>query len=868
MPHPPLHSHRHFGDVAGTWVCTGERRPFARPGTARRYARDRVAEIRHIRLDLSFDLAAKKVMGRCTTLLAPINDGVDRIEFDAVELTVHRVLAGDVPLATSYDGRKLAVTLDRLLGSGDEIAVTIDYEAQPRRGMFFIGPDAAYPDKPQEIWTQGEDEDSRYWFPCYDYPNNKATSEIVATVPAGFVAISNGRLVEVREDSLTATKTYHWRQDIPHSAYLVTLAVGQYVEIADVYDGIPVLYYVHPGREDDARRAFGNTPRMLAFFSDKIGVRYPYDKYAQVAVNDFIFGGMENTSATTQTADTLHDARAHLDFSSDPLVAHELAHQWWGDLLTCRDWAHGWLNEGFATYFEALWMEHDKGSDEFRYALHQEAQEYFEEDEKEYRRPIVCNLYGEPAELFDRHLYQKGGLVLHMLRFVLGDPLFWKTMHHYCAKHRGQNVVTSDLQRAVEEATGKNLDWFFDQWLYKAGHPELELTYAWDDQAKLAHVTVKQRQDTQAPPAGEAFAAPLFRLPVVIDFDVDGARQEFHVTVEAREQTFHFALGGRPQMLRLDPGNWMLKKLEFRPGRDLVLHQLQHDDQVMGRIFAAHALAKDGDAQAVTALLTALLNDAFWGVQAEAATALGKIRSSAALDALLAGLAVPHPKARRAVVKALGEFHDERAATALRGLLSRGDASYFIEGQAAAALGKTKSSQAYDAVALALERQSYLETIRAQAFAGFAELKDARAIDVAKQWCAYGKPTRARVAAISCLGKLGDAHAERRNEIVEFLGGLTSDPEFRVRLNLSDALESLKAREAIPHLERLVDQELDGRVRRAARRAIESLKEGRGRSDEVTSLRHDLDALREENRLLRDRLDRIEATLKQPEPPA
>jgi len=863
MSRPPLFSSRYFGEERIVASRARERRPFQRGDVPPRYARDRTADVRHIRLDLSFDFEAKKLMGRCTTTLAAINDGLDHVEFDAVELNIHRVGRGDAALPYAYDGRKLRVSLDPVCASGDEVVIVIDYDAQPRRGMYFIEPDDAFPDKPREIWTQGEDEDSRYWFPCYDYPNDKATSEIVASVPAQLRAVSNGKLIAEQADPLGKTKTYHWRQDVPHSAYLMTLCVGPYVEISESYDGIPIVYYVHPGREDDARRAFGNTPRMVQFFSEQIGVRYPYDKYAQVAVNDFVFGGMENTSATTQTAETLHDARAHLDFSSDPLVAHELAHQWWGDLLTCRDWAHGWLNEGFATYFETLWVEHDKGDAEFRYALHQEAHEYFEEDSKEYRRPIVCNTYREPIELFDRHLYQKGGLVLHMLRFVLGDALFWKAMHHYCEMFRGQNVITTDLQRAIEQATGKNLDWFFDQWVYKAGHPEFEVTYAWDDAAKLAHVTIHQKQHSGASDAVAGFSTPLFRMPVVIDFDCSGTRIEFRVEVASQEQGFHFPLPMRPRMVRVDPGNWILKTLQFNPGKDLLLYQLKHDD-VMGRIFAAHALAAESDPQVIDALRETLLHDPFWGVQAEVAAALGNIRSSAALDALLVGLQLSHPKARRGAVKALGEFRDERAATALVAILERGDASYFVEGQAAAALGKTKSPQAYDALLRALDKPSYLETIRAQVFGGFGELKDARCIDVAKAWSSYGKPLRARVGAVLCLGRLGGAHLDRRDEVAEFLGTLTADRDFRVRLNLPEAFEALKSLDPVrPHLQRMVDQELDGRIRRRARIAIERLQEGRSHTEELKSLRDDLETLRDQNRQLRDRLDRVEATLKQ-----
>src|SRR5713101_2859926 len=451
------------------------RRAFQPDHVEPKWARDRSANIKHIKLEVALDFEAKKIAGTATHRLSAITGPLDRLEFDATELAIRAVRAGNEPASFETSDGKLRIVLPRALKADEEIEIAIDYSSQPRRGLYFVGPDEGYPNKPVEAWTQGEDEDSRYWFPCYDYPNNRTTSEVIATVPEKFTAISNGALIATSTNAAAKTRTFHWRHDLPHSTYLITLAAGEFAMIEERAGDTPVTYYVHPGREDDARRAFGNTPRMIQFFERIIGEPYPYEKYSQVAVQDFIFGGMENTSATTQTADTLHDERAHLDFSSDPLVAHELAHQWWGDLLTCRDWAHGWLNEGFATYFEALWMEHDKGEAEFRYTLYQEAHEYFEEDAKEYRRPIVCNLYREPIELFDRHLYQKGGLVLHMLRAVLGDALFWKAMHHYCVTHRGQNVITTDLQRAIEEATGKSLDWFFHQWVYQAGHPELEV---------------------------------------------------------------------------------------------------------------------------------------------------------------------------------------------------------------------------------------------------------------------------------------------------------------------------------------------------------------------------------------------------------
>jgi aminopeptidase N len=840
----------------------GEAQPFQAAHVEPRWARDRVADVKHIRLEIKLDFAAREISGTASHRLAPIVGGLRQIEFDQVDLIVEGVAVQGEPAAFESGDGKLVVRLSKELEAGEEVEVSIAYHARPQRGLYFVGPDEAYPNKPVQAWTQGEDEDSRYWFPCYDYPNDKATSEVLATVPAHFFALSNGALIATREDRAAGVKTYHWRHDIPHPAYLITLVAGEFVELKDSLGSLSVLYYVAPGREEDGWRAFANTPRMIEFFARKIGVPYPYAKYAQVAVADFIFGGMENTSATTQTADTLHDARAHLDFTSDPLVAHELAHQWWGDLVTCRDWSHAWLNEGFATYFEALWCEEDLGADEFAWNLRQDRERYFEEARRRYRRPIVCNRYRAPIELFDRHLYEKGGLVLHMLRRMLGDELFFKSLNLYCTRHYGRSVITQDLQQAIEEATGRNLDFFFDQWMYKEGHPELTISTSYDDKQKLATVTVKQ---THAGSDGSA----AFRFPVTIALiDEDGRERRYRVEAGRAEQAISFAAEQAPKAVIFDPECEILASISHQRSRHELELILRRAPAAIARANAARELGKEGSPAAVEALSAALFDDRFWGVQAEAAKALGEIRTDAALSALSRALSLPHPKARRAVCAALGSFRGRQAAaSALIDLLERGDQSYFVEAEAALALGKTRDERAFDVLARMLERDSYLDVIRAHALGGLAELREERVIELAKGYCAYGQAARARVAAIGTLAKLGSEIEARRGEILDFLIAMADDREFMVQMRLPAALEELGDSRAIGTLERIGERALDGRLRRRAEEAVAALRRGRSRSEETRLLRDDLEKMREENRKLKERLERLEALAK-PNPAA
>ena len=381
-----------------------KRRPFSPPEIEPKFAADKSCRIRHIRLDLAIDLSRKSLDGRCSITLAPYGDQATSVELDCVDLTIAGV-AGQARGKLPYEilKEKLRIRFPSPIKEGEEEILLIDYcVTEPVKGLYFVEPDEAYPGKPVQVWSQNEDEDARYWFPCFDAPHEKSTTEMVVTVPQGFVALSNGKLLGVEDHPQDHRRTYHWLQEVPHTTYLVSLVVGQFSEVEKTVDGLPVIHYVPHGREEDGERSFGKTPDMIRFFSEKIGVPYPYAKYAQVTVSDFIFGGMENTSMTTLTDLTLHDTRAHLDFSSDGLVAHELAHQWFGNLLTCRHWSDAWLNEGFATYFDALFKEHDRGENEFRYEMHRMAEEYFKEDRERHRRPVVTRLFRQPVDLFDQ----------------------------------------------------------------------------------------------------------------------------------------------------------------------------------------------------------------------------------------------------------------------------------------------------------------------------------------------------------------------------------------------------------------------------------------------------------------------------------
>jgi aminopeptidase N len=351
-----------------------------------------------MRLAIEPDLQGRSISSDQRLSIAILQD-TDVIELDAAELQIKSVAAGGKLDFRSIDD-KLVIKLGRTMKEGSKIELAISYSAKPRQGFYFVAPDKHYPNKHLEAWTQGEATQAKHWFPCIDHPQVKFSSEISVTAQAGFTAIANGKLLKVEPRG--KKQIYHFAESNPHPAYLTSVVVGKYAETKDG----SLQYYVPPERKQDAPRTFDQTPNMIKFFEEYLGTKYPYEKYAQVAVQDFVYGGMENSSCTTLTLDTLHDKKAHIDFTSDYLISHELAHQWFGDLVTCRDWQHIWLNEGFATYCEALYWESSRGNDDFHYYVMQTADDYFAEATTRYMRPIVTKVYKHPDDLFDRHKYE------------------------------------------------------------------------------------------------------------------------------------------------------------------------------------------------------------------------------------------------------------------------------------------------------------------------------------------------------------------------------------------------------------------------------------------------------------------------------
>ncbi len=508
-------------------------------------------DIQHYTLNVRFDRPKKTVIGETTVRLKPLKD-IAAVELDAIGITFTAVslVPGDTPLKFSSGSDKIKVTLDRTYRAGDELAIRFVYSAVPKKGVYFVEPKIVDGKTIHgaQIWTQGEADEARHWFPSFDFPSDKATSEQFITAEKGESVIGNGETLETRENA-DGTVTHHFRMPVPHSTYLTSFIVGNYKKVEDKYKQIPLGFYVYPEDESIVPLAYGNTKEMFSIFEGLTGIPYPYNKYDQTVVGSFQFGGMENITATTM-ADT-EIAAARIDFIRplvEDLVSHELAHSWFGNLVTCRNWAELWLNEGFATFMEAAYREKKYGRENYLQKVSLDADQFLAQ---EAASPKPIGLYNQTANnvagLFDRPTvtYNKGGAVIHTLREQVGDEAFWKGVNAYLNAHKFGNVVTGDLKKAMEDASGQDLAWFFDQWVYGGGAPRLNIMHSY--RGNTLSLTVDQVQK-----AGGIVPAA-FRLPLEVEFTVGSERVRKAFEVTRRNQTFTFKVEGKPSNFVIDP---------------------------------------------------------------------------------------------------------------------------------------------------------------------------------------------------------------------------------------------------------------------------------------------------------------------------
>jgi aminopeptidase N len=787
------------------------------------YARSRDYDLQHSKIVLRFDVGQKKVIGDVTHSLSILKN-TGKIAFDSVGLDIKSVTLDKASAKFESKDGKLIVPLTVSAKPGQKFEIEIKYEGKTSKGLYFILPDKDYPDRPKQIWTQGESEDTRYYLPTYDYPNDRLTTETILTVPSTWVTIANGKLMAVK-DAGSGMKTWSWQETLPSSSYLITVVAGEFDEVKDTWRGKPVTYYAPKGRGDRLKINYERTPQMLEYFSKTLGVDYAWEKYSQAMVDDFVAGGMENSSATTNTSSSLIHPKLAPEYATgqDPLISHELGHQWFGDLVTTRDWGNIWLNEGFATFMEYLWTEHYFPKDQSEYERWNNIRDWFE-DNNLWEKPIVRHDFDDSSE-FDGNAYGKGGLVLYMLRHQIGEENFYRGLKHYLETNRGKNVVTADLIKAIEEETHINVDQFFDQWIYGAGAPKFDLSYIFDDAKHEILLKVKQTQKLEG-------RIGIFRVPVEVEVTTASGAKTYPITVSKAEEAFALPADGTPLMVLFDKGGQVLKSAEFHKDKKEWFYQARHAADFADRADAVQGLGKiKDDPEVETTLGEIARKDHAWGVRALAADTLGERGTPAAAKQLLGSLdSANEPWVRNRIAAALGNCKENADVIVKLQALAKDDQSFRTRAASLQALGKLKAADALATLNAAVAGDSPDDFLRNAALRAMGPLGDDKAVPTLKQWVVPGKRIETRQAAISSLSRLQKGEKQITEQIASYL----TEPHAPIRFASINALGERGDASAIPALEALLkSSDLSIEMAPMIKGQIARLQHGAGKKPEA-----------------------------------
>lgn len=672
----------------------------------------KINDLVHTRLDARFDYNRSYLNGKVWLTLKPHFYATDSLQLDAKGMNIHKVelvRAGkNIPLKYQYvDSLVLQIKLDRTYKKDENYVVYIDYTAKPdefktegsaaisdAKGLYFINPKGEEKDKPTQIWTQGETEASSVWIPTIDKTNQKTTQEFMLTVPAKYVTLSNGKLTAQKKNT-DGTRTDTWVMELPHAPYLFFIGVGDFAVVKDSYKGKEVNYYVEKSYEKVARKIFGLTPEMMKFFSEKVtGVEFPWVKYSQMVGRDYVSGAMENTTATLHQESAQQNARELIDGNSwEGTIAHELFHQWFGDYVTAESWSNLTVNESFADYSQLLWLEYKYGADEAGFENYKEMQSYLGSAESR-SKDLVRFFYRDKEDMFDLVSYQKGGRILHMLRNYVGDDAFFKSLNKYLTTNKFGNGSAHKLRLAFEEVTGKDLNWFFNQWYFGSGHPKLEISYGYDVPTQTASVYIKQTQ------AGDK----LFKLPVSIEIYHGSSKKRYTVWAENAADTFSFSVASKPDLINVDADKVLLAEKKDTKTLSEWIHQYTYAGRYLDRRDAIDFAARNTSDPAAYDLLVKALGDPFYNIRIRAILGLGNAKPDAATISKIETIAKSdkHAVVRSIAIDALAKQKNEAYKDFFTKATS--DSSYSVAGAALEALGLLDGKQAF-AIANTLSKE-------------------------------------------------------------------------------------------------------------------------------------------------------------------
>lgn len=660
-----------------------------------------INDLVHTKLEARFDYTKSQLIGKVWLTLKPHFYATDSLLLDAKGMDIKTVslVKGpkNTPLKYAYDGLFLNIDLDKNYKGGEPYTIYIEYVAKPdefaakgssaitdAKGLYFINPRGEEENKPTQIWTQGETEATSVWVPTIDKPNQKTTQEFYLTVPAKYVTLSNGKLVSQKANS-DGTRTDYWKMELPHAPYLFFMGIGDFAVVKDSYKGKEVSYYVEKEYAPVARKIFGGTPEMMTLYSRLTGVDYPWAKYSQMVARDYVSGAMENTTATLHQESAQQDARELTDDNRwEETIAHELFHQWFGDYVTSESWSNLTLNESFATLGSQLWNEYKYGKDAGDAERYSSSQGYLQSGSD--KKDLVRFHYTDKEDMFDAVSYNKGGAILQMLRNYVGDSAFFKAINLYLTANKFKAAEAHHLRLAFEEVTGKDLNWFFNQWYFGAGHPKLDINYSYDEASKKAVVIVSQTQTSDK----------LFKLPISVDVYNGGAKKRYNVWVQNKVDTFRFDAAAKPDLINFDADKIVLAQKTENKTLDNYLHQYKYAGNYIDRREAVDAAAKKQEEAKAMELLLLALRDKYDGLRSHAVSKLDLKKESvkAQAEAELLKLAQGDSKrtVRAAALAKLGEYGSPKYAALFQKAIT--DSSYSVAGNALEALAKLDSAAA------------------------------------------------------------------------------------------------------------------------------------------------------------------------------